>query len=134
MNDLINAYLETDYFINKFKLPLKIGIKSIELEEIFKLHKIKSASYITAYNPYSKILNIDENKKRNKDLCLLCKEYTCIEGIGKHLSNEWEGEPSFLFLGMNLEIAKQIGKKYEQNAILWIDEDAIPQIVILRTL
>jgi hypothetical protein len=132
MNDLINAYLETDYFISNFKMQLKIGIKSIELEEIFKLSNVKSASYITAYNSYSKILGIAENKKRNEDLCLLCKDYTCIEGNGKHPSNKWEGEPSFLFLGMDLETAKEIGKKYEQNAILWIGEDFIPKLILLN--
>jgi hypothetical protein len=131
MNNLINAYLETDYFINLFKNPLKIGIKNIELEYFLKLHNIKSASYITAYNPFSIKLNNIENEKRNEELCKLCKDYKFIEGIGKHPSNEWEGEPSFLFIGMNLEKAKEIGKKYEQNAILWINADAIPQLILL---
>jgi len=128
---LTNAYLETDYFINLFINPLKIGIKNIELENLLKLYDVKSASYITAYNPFSKKLNDIENEKRNEELCKLCSNYICIKGIGKHPSNEWEGEPSFLFIGMNLEKAKEIGKKYEQNAILWIGEDAIPKLILL---
>jgi hypothetical protein len=134
MNEsLITAYKETNYSVESFKNHLKIGIKNLDLQDLYIKNNITCSSYITAYNPFSKKSSLNENIDRNKQLLKDCIEYEHLQGEGKHPSNEWPGEPSFLFLGMDLETAKTIGKKYEQNTILWIDRDAIPQLIILRT-
>lgn len=131
-NQLLTAYKETNYWVNSFKNPLKIGMENNDLKDLYTRNKITSSAYITAYNPFSKELSDTENKERNNQLLKDCIEYKHFQGEGKHPSNEWPGEPSFLFLGMDLETASTIGKKYEQNAILWIDKDAIPQLINLR--
>ena len=55
-----------------------------------------------------------------------------LEGVGQHRSGDWPGEPSFLVLGLALEVAKSLGKHYEQNAIIWCGPDAVPQLTLLR--
>jgi hypothetical protein len=35
-------------------------------------------------------------------------------------------------LGLSLEAAKALGKKYDQNAVVWCGPDAIPELVLLR--
>ncbi|TXH37992.1 MAG: DUF3293 domain-containing protein [Burkholderiaceae bacterium] len=46
-------------------------------------------------------------------------------------SNQWPGEDSFLVLGINLEAVKTLGRRFGQNAVLWCDATAIPQLILL---
>lgn len=35
-------------------------------------------------------------------------------------------------LRISLEAAKELGARYEQNAIVWAGADAMPQLILLR--
>jgi hypothetical protein len=130
--DLICAYMGTNYFINGYDIPLKINIFHVDLPNIYNKYNVKSSAYITAYNPYSELKTIDENTNNNLSLkkLLINKNYNFIEGIGSHPSNEWEGEPSFLILGIGRDDATEIGILYKQNAILWCGNDCAPQLIL----
>ena len=54
------------------------------------------------------------------------------QGLGQHPTNGWSGEVSYLILGLTLEAAKVLGARHEQNAIVWSDADALPQLILLR--
>ncbi|MGF6599669.1 hypothetical protein P3T23_004397 [Paraburkholderia sp. GAS448] len=54
-----------------------------------------------------------------------------IDGIGQRPASEW-AEPNFLVPGISLEAAKELGERYEQNAIVWCGADAVPDLVLLR--
>lgn len=43
-------------------------------------------------------------------------------------------EPSFLLFGLPLETARPLGKKLDQNAIVWFGGDAVPELILLRQL
>lgn len=60
------------------------------------------------------------------------RSLTYFNGFGKHPSGEWPAEPSFLVLGISLEASKVLGKKYDQNAVVWCGLDAIPELVLLK--
>jgi hypothetical protein len=51
---------------------------------------------------------------------------------GKHPSDDWPIEASYLVLGIALNEACELGKKYEQNAIVWCDSTCLPRLVLLR--
>ncbi len=53
----------------------------------------------------------------------------CIDGIGKHTSNNWPGEVSVLVLGLDLEAAKSLARHYEQHAFVWAAGDGVPELV-----
>ena len=55
-----------------------------------------------------------------------------IAGEGKHPVGDWPGEPSYLVFDLSLEAAKTLGRKFNQNAIVWCDLDAVPQLILLR--
>ena len=57
---------------------------------------------------------------------------TYIPGEGKHPVGDWPGESSFLIFDLSLESAKTLGKKFNQNAVVWCDKDAVPQLILLR--
>jgi hypothetical protein len=37
-----------------------------------------------------------------------------------------------LILGLDLEAARTLGNRMEQNAIVWIGADAVPELVLLK--
>ena len=133
--DLLNSYESADYHVDASpSFILKIGIHSPELESIYKASQKHTAAFITAFNPYSQELSNQENKDRNLKLEELIQSlhFDYIHGEGKCGDGDWDGEESFLIFGINQNKASEIGNKFEQNAIVWCDKDAIPQLLLLR--
>lgn len=131
----IQAYLETHYFVRgDHPFVLRIGQVSHEVLALYKRLRVDCATFITGCNPFSHDVGELENQQRQSALSaeLSRRSVTFIEGIGKHPSNNWPGEESFLVLGMDLEAAKKLGVHFEQNAIVWCGLDGIPQIILLR--
>ena len=133
--DLIKAYELTNFHVKAdpaFKL--NIGKASEELKELLKQNRVESAAFITAWNPYSKSLSDKENQSRNEQLKneLNIRSLKFIDGFGQDPLGQWDGEDSFLVLGIELEASKKLGVQFEQNAIVWSDKDALPQLILLR--
>ena len=133
--ETIQAYLETEYRVKgDAPMTLKIGIASPTLSALHKAHGVESSAYITACNPFSQSFDDAVNVNRQAALAseLRFRSLAFIGGIGKHPSNRWEGESSFLVMGVSREAAKALGVQYEQNAIVWCGSDAVPELVLLR--
>ena len=131
----IQAYLETDYHVLcEVPLTLNIGVANAGLAALHKTHSVESSAYVTACNPYSQALDVSANDARQTVLAgeLQHRTLSYIEGIGQHPRNGWMGEPSFLVLGLSREAANALGNRHEQNAIVWCDHDAKPELVLLR--
>ncbi|WP_292974916.1 DUF3293 domain-containing protein [Nitrosomonas sp.] len=101
-----------------------------------QLHKqlIRNAAYITACNPASQMVTPAENQSATIQLHKQLIRYSRFIYPGKSTdpAEQWPAEASFLALGINLATATAIGHKFGQNAILWINTDAIPRLVLLR--
>ena len=133
--DLLNSYKSADYLLDApHSFILKIGIHSVELENLYKTFNKHTAAFITAFNPYSQELSNQENKDRNHKLEELIQSlhFDYIHGKGKCGDGDWDGEKSFLIFGISEKQASEIGKEFEQNAIVWCDKDAIPQLLLLK--
>ena len=131
----IQAYLETNYHVHgATPLNLNIGVANAGLAALHKTHSVESSAYVTACNPYSQALDVSANDARQTVLAgeLQHRTLSYIEGIGQHPRNGWMGEPSFLVLGLSREAANALGNRHEQNAIVWCDHDAKPELVLLR--
>lgn len=134
-NNLILAYNETDFIVDLDpQLTMHIAEYNEELLNLYKLYNVNSCAFITAYNPYSEITSDSQNVQRNQVLFneLKSKELFFLNGEGKHPSGNWPGEASYLILGISVDESKELGSKYEQNAIIWCGQDVIPQLVLLR--
>jgi hypothetical protein len=130
----LTSYLETNYQV--FSTPpftLKISQPSEPLANLFLQHKANCAAFITACNPFSSKLGNAANVARQSELAkeLMQRELNIIEGEGRHPSGEWV-EPSYLVLGLSLKETKELGRYYEQNAVVWCGNDAVPELVLLR--
>jgi hypothetical protein len=133
--DTIQAYLETHYqVLGETPATLQIGQFNPVLAALHDACHVACSAFVTACNPFSQSLDSQANAARQAALAheLEALGLTGIEGIGKHPTNNWPGESSFLVLGMTLDAARALGKKHGQNAIVWCGADAVPQLVLLR--
>jgi hypothetical protein len=133
--NLINAYKSTNFEIySDPKFILKIDEFNPELKELFLKFYFSTGCFITAYNPKSVEFTDVENKSLQDALYKELKksEYHVINGLGSDPAGQWDGEPSFFVMGITLSKAKVIGRKYKQNAIVWCDDNCIPDLIILR--
>jgi hypothetical protein len=131
----MQAYLDTEFRVfGDLPFVLHVGQRSEALDSAHKSHRVECSAFITAWNPYSEILSDDGNQERQQDLAkeLSRRSLSYVEGLGQHKSNQWPGEESFLVFGLTLEAAKTLGTNFEQNAIVWIGSDAIPELILLR--
>jgi len=132
---LITAYQNTLYrVLEGGGCVLRVGEPSPPLLALYRSHAVSCAAFITACNPLSQLLSDAENQQRQAELAaeLARRSLTYLEGVGQSASGDWPGEPSFLVLGLALEAAKTMGRAYGQNAIVWCDAAARPELVLLR--
>lgn len=131
----VQAYLETDYRVAAAApFVLKAGVASAPLASLYRAHRTDCCAFITACNPYSRIVGEQENAERQVELAreLTRLGLTLFDSVGRHPAGGWPEEPGYLVLGLSLAAAKALGEKHRQNAIIWCGPDALPELVLLR--
>jgi hypothetical protein len=133
--DTILAFLKTEYHVlGECPYTLRIGEPSPALSVVSKRYGAESSAFITAYNPGSQTVDEVVNAERHASLrrTLITQNLAFVEGVGKHPSNGWPGEPSFLILGISLDWAKELSIELKQDAFVWSGPDWVPQLILLR--
>jgi hypothetical protein len=131
----VQAYRKTDYCVDAPEpFVLRVGVASAPLAQLYRRHGTNCCAFITACNPYSRIVGDDANAARQLELAqeLHALGLIFFDSIGRHPEGGWPTEPGFLILGLPLAIAKTLGEKFEQNAILCCGPDAVPELILLR--
>ena len=132
MNSLIEAYKNTKYKVFGSTITIEIGKFNQDLNNLILNHNSNEWAFITAYNPYSKVLTNDENKIRHYELKELTENYVTFEGHGVGEDPTWEPELSLFIIGLSKVEASKIGKKFEQNAIVYGELNNSPELIILN--
>ena len=137
--ELIQAFLETHYRVHQDgpdvpPLTLRVGQTSAGLAALHRTHSVDCSAFLTAYNPFAKKVDEASNLKRQEDLKeeLSSRSLVFLPGEGQHPTNGWPAESSALVLGLSLEAAKVMGRKYEQAAIVWSGPTGVPELVLLQ--
>ena len=133
--ETIQAYRETEFRVfSEVSLVLKIFEKCEDLMSLYKTHQSETCAFITACNPLGELLSNEQNSDLQKQLEeeIQFRGLVLIAGEGKHPFGDWPGEPSYLVFDLSLEAAKTLGRKFNQNAIVWCGPDAVPQLILLR--
>lgn len=131
---LVDSYRLAHYLVQaEPPFVLRVSVHSPALAALLRMHSTSSAAFITACNPASELLPAEENDQRQA-LLLQCIEQLGLHwlpGRGEDPAGEWPGEDSFLVLGIEKETACGLGRQFGQNAIVFCDSDAVPQLVVL---
>ena len=131
----VRAYTETAYHVHgEPGFTLRVGEPCAELLAAHARQGVDCSAYLTAWNPFSRKTDDDANAARQTELvdALTRLSIVCLPGLGRHPSNGWPGEDSVLALGLDLDAAKALGQRFEQNAIVWSGADAVPRLILLR--
>ncbi|QIB67031.1 DUF3293 domain-containing protein [Kineobactrum salinum] len=130
----LQAYRETHYRVQGDpEIVLRVGQPSAELALLYRAEGVSCSAFITACNPASQRLDEAANTSRQRQLEaeLAARGLACLPAVGRHPTNQWPAEPSVLVLGLPLEEARLLCCQFGQNALLWADTDAVPQLVLL---
>lgn len=125
--DLVKAYQEALYVIHGVDgdIRLRVGQPSLELIPLMKRYVVKSAAFLTAFNPHSILtaaeVNVHNHNALVADIRSLGLEL--IQGEGEDPFNLWPMELSVLVLGISHGNAEILADRYRQNAFLWIECD-----------
>jgi hypothetical protein len=134
-NTLVSAYQNAEYVVfADTEFVMLVAKYSQALHQTMTKKQFTQAAFISAYNPYSEILEEPENLTRHSALSEELSDLglSFIEGLGRDKEGQWPGEKSVLVLNISNDCARMLGNKYGQNAILWIGEGAIPQLLLLE--
>ena len=132
---IARAYSQTHYGVRAAsRFSLRIGRHSAPLQALNSAQGVSCSVYITACNPYSQAVTAAQNAARHAALLRVLRRQglAWLTGVGRHLAGNWPGERSVLVLGLGLDAAGVLGIAFRQNAIVWNDADAVPQLVLLR--
>jgi len=134
--ETLRAYHTTDYRVLGVAaaFTLRIGEPSAELRDCHRAHNVDCSAFVTAWNPFGATRSPAENEAAQRRLRarLQLRGYRFVEGCGEDREQQWPAEASLLVLGITLDEACRLGREFEQNALLWAAEDAVPQLILLR--
>ena len=94
----------------------------------------RQAALLTACNPLGELSSADDNAARMQALrhALQAEGWTWAPALGRDPLSQWPGEDSLLVWHMGRAQAGDWGRRWQQNAVLYIDGDATPLLELLR--
>lgn len=131
---LLQAYRSAHYQVQGHDWQLHLGQPQPALRALYQRHAVQCATYLTACNPHSTLLSAADNALRMQQLRgqLQRAGWAWLDGQSTDPTGQWPAEDSVLVLGMGLSTARAWGQQWAQNAVLYCDGDAVPQLVVLR--
>lgn len=123
---LLEQYKNTDYWfvVNGQKMTLSVGSPNSDFNTLCHDFSCKTGAFITAFNPQSRQLTLEDNRERNQQLeaeLVGFKDIRYFYGAGQDRSLQWPAEESFMVLGLSQQTAIDLARRYQQNAFLWIE-------------
>lgn len=120
---LDQAYQQTLYevFAKDATIQLRVNSRNTALDRLLLQHKVVAGALITAHNPYSQPLSLQDNHQRNQTLVntLQAMGLPTLPAVGRDESGHWPPEKSLFVLGISRTNAIDLGRQFEQNAILY---------------
>ena len=129
---LIRAYREAKYVVGaNDPIHLRIAQANKSLKKVLEDHEVTTAAFITAFNPYSKVMSDEQNRSANESLLTDIQKLglAVINGYGQDVEEQWPREASVLALGITESQSEVLADKYGQNGYVWIGSlDAFPAL------
>jgi hypothetical protein len=131
-----DAYLETDYTVREGRrtLVLRPGVRDVRVDRLLRRFRARSAAFITAFNPYSLSRGVIVNECAHRRLVskLKGRNIAFVDGYGRGLAGDWPAERSVLAFGVSRFTAAAIGRRFRQNAIVFVRLGTATELLMLR--
>jgi uncharacterized protein len=127
---LIESYERALYALHS-GLVLRIGVRDAGLDRLLEACGATTAAFVTAANPRGEARTRAENEAAMAAL-RASLALAWLPGEGRDSEGRWGAEPSLLVLGMARADAVALGRRLEQNAIVFIERGRAPELVLLR--
>ena len=135
-SEKIDAYRATHYRVGEGDnaFSLRIDTRSEPLRRLYGATGEACGIFITAFNPYSKAQSNEANVAAHSRLGEHLRAITpnVIDGAGGDPTGAWPDEKSFLALGVGEDMARELGNRFHQDAVVWVGPDAVPRLLLLR--
>lgn len=122
LSKLERAYRDTTYRVDHPDgvIDLRIGEASARLDALLAAHGAGRWAFITAWNPQSYKKSIEINRLSNEALRATVSRagHAVYPGRGVPDRCDWQPEESLLVLGISLDEALALGRRYGQRAIV----------------
>jgi Protein of unknown function (DUF3293) len=130
------AYLATHYlvFVPEGTLIVRIGQRSAMLDRLMAGRGARTAACVTAFNPGSRRRGRGANLAAHRALLAHVRRrgWRHLLAEGRDPAGAWPGEASLLVFGLGPAAARQLGRRFRQNAILLIRRGRPPELAALR--
>ncbi len=115
------------------EVEFRIGETSDLLDAMMQISRVATAAFVSSANRRG--APTPENERRLADFLLrsqLCGlSYRIYHGDGRDPQGVWNAEPSVLIIGIPRAEAEALGRRLEQNAIVFIEKGKAPELVVL---
>jgi uncharacterized protein len=127
---LIESYERALYALDSGAV-LRIGVRDPDLDRLLEGRGATSAAFVTAANPRGEARPRAENEAATAAL-RASLALPWLAGEGRDPEGRWSAEPSLLVLGISRPDAEALGRRLEQNAIVFVERGGAPELVLLR--
>jgi hypothetical protein len=117
-----DAYLRSTFIAQtpNGKIEIRPGSRTAALDDILRERRVAEWAYLTAYNPGSKVTSDEINKRAHEELRSIVNDrgLTAFEGHGVGSEGPWPPEVSLLVIGLSMDDAQALGRRFGQLAIV----------------
>ena len=122
-------------------VEFRIGERSDMIEAMMTMSHARTAAFVSSAT--NRGTASPENERRLADFLLRHEvdglhgtahstiKYRVYQGEGRDPEGKWTAEPSVLIMGIARADAEALGRKLAQNAIVWIEKGAAPELLVL---
>jgi hypothetical protein len=132
--DLLKAFQTTRFIVRapQTEIVLRIGGRSSELDELMRESDALSCAFVTAWNPGSARLPETANHAKQSQLIQEVQKlgYVFLQGLGVGENAGWAPEPSILVIGISREGAKELGRLFDQIAIVFVERGETVELLL----
>lgn len=132
-DDLDRVYRRAVYRLELGSGPLHIGIGvySEPLALLLQAQGVRTAAFLTACNPGSREIDPADNQAAQAALLEAAARlgHSTLPGVAVDPDGAWPDEESVLILGIDAATATMLARRFGQNALVWINASATPELV-----
>jgi nitrile hydratase accessory protein len=112
-------------------IDMRIDEPNEALAALLKKHGATSAVFVTAFNPFGVLFDQASNNARQQTLENDLLNVLTYQGIGFDPNeNPPHSEASFFALNVSRQAACALMEKFEQNAVVLVDERGVPELLL----